>query len=136
MIGLLIITHGQLAKELLKAAEFIVGAIEAVECISIDSMKDSKKLRDMIKKKIDSLDQGQGVVVLTDMFGGTPSNLALSFLQKNTVEIVTGINLPMIIAIAHNRQGHSVAEIADMAKSAGQRSISLASELLKPTQEK
>lgn len=136
MIGLLIITHGQLAKELLGAAEFIVGAVESVECISINAMKDSKKLRDMIEKKIDSLNQGQGVLVLTDMFGGTPSNLALSFLQKNIVEIVTGINLPMVIAIAHHREGHSLAEIADMAKTAGQRSISLASELLKPTQEK
>jgi len=136
MIGLLIITHGQLAKELLGAAEFIVGAVEAVECISIDVMEDSERLRDTIKKKIDSLDQGQGVLVLTDMFGGTPSNLALSFLQKDTVEIVTGINLPMVIAIVQNRKGYSLAEIADMAKTAGQRSISLASELLKPTQEK
>jgi len=132
MIGLLIITHGQLAKELLEAAEFIVGAVESVECISIDAMKDSKKLRDMIEKKIDSLNQGQGVLVMTDMFGGTPSNLALSFLQKNIVEIVTGINLPMVIAIAHNREGHNLAEIADMAKTSGKRSISLASELLKP----
>jgi len=136
MIGLLIITHGQLAKELLGAAEFIVGAVEAVECICIDVMEDSERLRDTIKKKIDSLDQGQGVLVLTDMFGGTPSNLALSFLQKDRVEIVTGINLPMVIAIVQNRKGYSLAETADMAKTAGQRSISLASELLKPTQEK
>ncbi|UCH01076.1 MAG: PTS fructose transporter subunit IIA [Deltaproteobacteria bacterium] len=132
MIGLLIISHGRLAKEILEAAEFIVGAVEAVECISIDAMKDSKRLRDMIKKKIDALDQGQGVLILTDMFGGTPSNVALSFLQKDTVEIVTGLNLPMVIAIAQNRKGHSLAEIADMAKTAGKRSISLASELLTP----
>lgn len=134
MIGLLIITHGQLAKELLEAAEFIVGTVESVECISINVMKDSKKLRDMIEKKINSLNQGQGVLVLTDMFGGTPSNIALSFLQNDAVEIVTGVNLPMVIAIAHNRGGHSLVEIADMAKTAGQRSISLASELLKPTE--
>lgn len=132
MIGLLITTHCQLAKELLEAAEFIVGGIEVVECISIDTSKDSKKLRDIVEKKIESLDQGEGVLVLTDMFGGTPSNLALSFLQKDTVEVVTGINLPMVIAVAHNRQGHSLTEIADMAKTAGQRSISLASELLIP----
>jgi len=134
MIGLIIITHAQLAKELLEAAEFIVGAIEAAECVSIDAMNDSEKLRDMIEEKIDSLDQGQGVLVLTDMFGGTPSNIALSFLQKNIVEIVTGVNLPMVIAVAHNREENSLAEIADMAKAAGQRSISLASELLKPTE--
>jgi len=136
MIGLLIITHCQLAKELLEAAEFIIGSVEAVECISIDTSKDSKKLRDMIEKKIGSLDQGAGVLVLTDMFGGTPSNLALSFLQKDTVEVVTGINLPMVIAVAHNRQGHSLAEIAETAKTAGRRSISLASELLTPTENK
>jgi len=134
MTGLLIITHCQLAKELLEAAEFIVGSVEAVECISIDTSKDSKVLRDMIGKKMESLDQGAGVLVLTDMFGGTPSNLALSFLQKDTVEVVSGINLPMVIAVAHNRQGHSLAEIAETAKTAGRRSISLASELLKPTE--
>jgi len=132
MTGLLIITHCQLAKELLEAAEFIVGSVEAVECISIDTSKDSKILRDMIGKKMESLDQGAGVLVLTDMFGGTPSNLALSFLQKDTVEVVSGINLPMVIAVAHNRQGHSLAEIAETAKTAGRRSISLASELLTP----
>ena len=132
MIGLLIITHCQLAKELLEAVQFIVGSVKAVECISIDTSKDSKELRDMIGKKIESLDQGAGVLVLTDMFGGTPSNLALSFLQKDTVEVVTGINLPMVIAVAHNREGHSLAEIADIAKTAGRRSISLASELLTP----
>ncbi len=135
MIGLLIITHCQLAKELLEAAESIVGAIEAVGCVSIDTSKDSKELRDMIEKKIASLDQGEGVLVLTDMFGGTPSNLALSFLQKDTVEVVTGINLPMVIAVAHNRQGHSLAEIADTAKNAGRRSISLASDLLTPKED-
>lgn len=136
MTGVLIITHGQLAKELLEAAEFIVGAVQVAECLSIDVTKDSKELGNMIREKIDSLDQGQGVLILTDMFGGTPSNLALSFLQEDTVEIVTGVNLPMVIAIAQNREGHSLAEIADMAKTAGKRSISLASELLTPTQEK
>lgn len=136
MVGLLIITHGQLAKELLEAAEFIAGAVEAVEHLSIDVTEDSKRLGNMIRIKIDSLDQGKGVLILTDMFGGTPSNLALSFLQENAVEIVTGVNLPMVIAIAQKRQGHSLAEVADLAKTAGKRSISLASELLKPTQEK
>jgi len=135
MIGLLVITHGQLAKELLEAAEFIVGAIATVDYVSIETSKDSKELRDMIQKKMEVLNQGQGVLVLTDMFGGTPSNLALSFLQKDSVEVVTGTNLPMVIAVAHSREGHTLAEVADMAKTAGRRSISLASELLKPTNE-
>ena len=136
MIGLLIITHCELARELREAAEFILGSIEAAECVSIDTSKDSKVLRDLIEEKIQSLDQGKGVLILTDMFGGTPSNLALSFLQKEAVEVVTGVNLPMVIAVAHNREKHSLAQIADIAKNAGCRSISLASELLKPTEEK
>ncbi|HUT71892.1 MAG TPA: PTS fructose transporter subunit IIA [Desulfatiglandales bacterium] len=136
MIGLLVITHCQLAKELLEAAEFIIGAIEAVEHVSIDASKDSKKLLESIEKKMEALDQGQGVLVLTDMFGGTPSNLALSFLDRDTIEVVTGVNLPMVIAVAHSREGHSLSEVADMAMTAGRRSISLASELLKPKEEK
>ncbi|HUU39560.1 MAG TPA: PTS fructose transporter subunit IIA, partial [Desulfatiglandales bacterium] len=132
MIGLLVITHCQLAKELLEAAGFIVGSIEAAEHISIDTTLDSQVLRDMIGKKIKFLDKGQGVLILTDMFGGTPSNLALSFLQKDKIEVVTGINLPMVIAVAHNRNSNNLAEIANIAKNAGSRSISLASELLKP----
>lgn len=132
MIGLLIITHSRLAKELLEAATFIIGSVEAAECISIETQKDSKKLRNIIQNKLKSLDQGDGVLILVDMFGGTPSNLALSFLQKDTAEVVTGVNLPMVLAIAHNRKGKGLAEVAEMAKSAGQRSISLASELLKP----
>ena len=136
MIGLLVITHCQLAKELLEAAEFIVGAIEAVEHVSIDASKDSKKLLEIIEKKMETLDQGQGVLVLTDMFGGTPSNLALSFLDRDSIEVVTGTNLPMVIAVAHSREGHSLSEVAQMAKTAGRRSISLASELLEPKKEK
>ncbi len=132
MIGLLIITHSRLAKELLEAAGFITGSVEAAECISIETSKDSKKLRNIIKNKLKSLDQGKGVLILVDMFGGTPSNLALSFLQKDSAEVVTGVNLPMVLAIAHNRKGKSLAQVADIAKSAGKRSISLASELLKP----
>jgi len=132
MIGLLIITHSGLAKELLGTAGFIIGSIEAAECISIDTSKDSKKLRDLIKNKLKSLDQGEGVLILVDMFGGTPSNLALSFLKKDSAEVVTGVNLPMVLAIAQNRKGKSLTQIADIAKSAGKRSISLASELLKP----
>ena len=132
MIGLLIITHSRLAKELLEAAVFIIGSVEAAGCISIETSKDSKKLRNIIKDKLKSLDQGKGVLILVDMFGGTPSNLALSFLQKDSAEVVTGVNLPMVLAIAHNRKGKSLAEVAEIAKSAGKRSISLASELLKP----
>ena len=100
MIGLLLITHGQLAEDILKAAESIAGPVEMVECVTVDVIKDSEQLIGMIEKKIGSLDHGKGVLVLTDMLGGTPSNVAMSFLQENKVEIITGINLPMLIAVA------------------------------------
>jgi len=132
MVGLLIITHCRLGQELLDAAEFILGSIEDVDYVLIDTSKDSDTVRGLIEEKIHSLDQGNGVLVLTDMFGGTPSNLALSFLQQGAVEVVTGVNLPMVIAVAQNREQNDLTQIADIAKNAGCRSISLASELLKP----
>jgi mannose PTS system EIIA component len=134
MVGLLIITHCRLGEELLGAAEFILGSIEAADYFLIDTSKDSETVRDIIAKKIQSLNRGKGVLVLTDMFGGTPSNLALSFLQQDVVEVVTGVNLPMVIAVAQNRGKNSLAQIAETAKNAGYRSISLASELLKPSE--
>ena len=132
MVGLLIITHGQLAKEFLKTVEYIIGFVELVKHVSIDALDDPEDLRDTIEKKIASLEKGDGVIILTDMFGGTPSNVALSFLQKNKVEIVTGINLPMVLSVAQNKDKVSLTELAETAKKAGQRSISLASEILEP----
>jgi len=134
MVGLLIITHCRLGEELLGAAEFILGSIEASDYVLIDTSKDTDTVRDIIAKKIQTLNRGKGVLVLTDMFGGTPSNLALSFLQQDVVEVVTGVNLPMVIAVAQNREKNSLAQIAEIAKNSGCRSISLASELLKPTE--
>jgi mannose PTS system EIIA component len=134
MVGLLIITHCRLGKELLGAAEFILGSIAAADYVLIETSEDSDTVREIIAKKIQSLNRGRGVLVLTDMFGGTPSNLALSFLQQDVVEVVTGVNLPMVIAVAQNRGKNNLAQIAEIAKNAGYRSISLASELLKPSE--
>jgi len=130
MIGLLIITHCDLCKELLNATEFIVGRLEAVATISINQTSDSEEIRKMIEEKITSLDQGQGVIILTDMFGGTPSNLSLSFLKEEMVEVLTGANLPMVIAIAQNRMDLKLSELAEKAQEAGKMSISLAGKLL------
>lgn len=130
MIGLLIITHCDLCKELLNAAEFIVGRLETVETISINQASDSEEIRKMIGEKITNLDQGQGVIILTDMFGGTPSNLSLSFLKEEMVEVLTGANLPMVIAIAQNRMDLKLSELAEKAQEAGKLSISLAGKLL------
>lgn len=132
MIGLLIVTHCDLGKEFLNAAEFIVGRIDAADSISIIQTSESQALREMIGKRIDDLDQGQGVLVLTDMFGGTPSNLSLSFLNEERVEVLTGVNLPMVIAIVQNRENLNLKDVAEKAQEAGNMGISLAGRLLEP----
>ena len=130
MIGMLIVTHCDLGKEFLNAAEFIVGRIDAADNISIIQTSESKALRDTIEKKIADLDQGQGVLILTDMFGGTPSNISLSFLSEERVEVLTGVNLPMVIAIVQNRENMNLKSVAEKAKEAGNMGISLAGKLL------
>ena len=130
MIGLLIVTHCDLGKELVNAAEFIVGKLEAVETVSINEASDSERILKQIEAKLSALDQGEGVLILTDMFGGTPSNLSLSFLEKDSIEVLTGVNLPMIIAIAQNRSRLKLDELAEKAQEAGKMSISLAGKLL------
>lgn len=130
MIGLLIVTHCDLGKEFLSAAEFIVGRIDAAEAISITESSDSEKIRKLIQEKIAALDKGQGVLILTDMFGGTPSNLSLSFLKEGVVEVLTGVNLPMIITVAQNCTDLKLIELAEKAQEAGKMSISLAGKLL------
>jgi len=130
MIGLLIVTHCDLGKELLNAAEFIVGSIEAADTLSITQTADSEKLRKNLEKKISALNKGRGVLVLTDMFGGTPSNLSLSFLKEGKVEVLTGVNLPMIIAFVQYRSNLNLKELAQKAQEAGKLGISVAGKLL------
>ena len=130
MIGLLIVTHSNLGKEIIKATEFIVGRVEAADSVSITETTDSESIHKMIQKKVEALDRGQGVLILTDMFGGTPSNISLSFLKEGQVEVLTGVNLPMVLAIARNRSDSTLSEVAKTAEEAGKMSISLASKLL------
>jgi PTS system mannose-specific IIA component len=130
MIGLLIVTHCDLGKELLNAAEFIVGKIEAVNTIAITETSGTDLLRKKIEAKVGALNKGDGVLILTDMFGGTPSNLSLSFLKEGKIEVLTGVNLPMIIAIVQNRPNFKVTALAEKAQEAGKMGISLASKLL------
>ncbi|MCF8145976.1 MAG: PTS sugar transporter [Deltaproteobacteria bacterium] len=131
MIGLLIISHCDLGKELLNAAELIVGRLEAADSISITQTTESSEILEEISKKIRALNQGQGVLVLTDMFGGTPSNLSLSFLNDEKVEVLTGVNLPMVIAVSNDRDRLTLGELGEKAEQAGKRSITLARKLLK-----
>ena len=130
MIGLLIVTHRDLGREFLNAAEFILGGIEAADAVAINQSSDSEKLRKVIADKVKALDRGHGVLILTDMFGGTPSNLSLSFLEEEMVEVLTGVNLPMVIAIVQNRTQTKLSELAEKAQKAAKMGISLAGKLL------
>jgi len=130
MIGILIISHCNIGKEILNAAELIMGRIEAADAISITQTTESAELLRLIAKKIQLLDQGEGVMVLTDMFGGTPSNLSLSFLEKDSIEVLTGVNLPMLVAIVQERDNLSLAKLGEKAQDAGKRSIALNGKLL------
>lgn len=131
MIGLLIISHCDLGKEFLNAAELILGKIENADAISITQTTESEEKLKEISDKIGALDKGKGVLVMTDMFGGTPSNLSLSFLKEERVEVLSGINLPMLVAVAQDRKRFSLSELGEKAQLAGRRSIALAGKLLK-----
>ena len=130
MIGLLIVTHCDLGKELLNAAEFIVGKIDGAAAVAITETAGSEMIRRRIEDKAKTLDTGDGIILLTDMFGGTPSNISLSFLKENKVEVLTGVNLPMVIAIIQNRSTLKLPSLAQKAQEAGKGGISLASKLL------
>jgi PTS system mannose-specific IIA component len=130
MIGVLITTHGNLGSELIKAAELIRGTMKGIIPISVDQTKGVEDLRKEISTAIKKLDQGQGVLILTDLFGGTPSNISLSFMKEGKVEVITGINLPMLLKLPDIRGDMSLKEFALKIKDYGIKNISLASEIL------
>lgn len=130
MIGLVIVTHGKLAIELKRAAEHVVGPQKNLETVCIGPDDDMERRRDDIRAAVKRVDSKNGVIILTDMFGGTPSNLAISMLSEGKVEVLAGVNLPMLIKLAEARQTTSLAEAAEKAKVAGQRYIAIASKIL------
>jgi PTS system mannose-specific IIA component len=131
MIGILLVTHGRLAEELKAAALTIQPDISAIVAVALDWGEVGDDARERIAAGLAQADQGEGAIILTDMFGGTPTNLTLSFLKKDRVEIVTGVNLPMVLKSATLQEsGKPVAEIARLARDRGQRSICVASDLL------
>jgi mannose PTS system EIIA component len=130
MVGVVLVTHPNLGEEFIRSAELICGKLPFLTNVSIDTQKGVEVLREEIARAIKSVDSGRGVLILTDMFGGTPSNMSLAFLSENRVEVVTGLNLPMLIKISNCREGRSLQELAKMVKEAGQRNINLASEVL------
>ncbi len=130
LVGALVVTHGQLGQELVSAAQAIVGEISHMAAVSIGWNDDVNESKKKIEQGVSEVDQGKGVIILTDMFGGTPSNLSLPLLKKNELEIVTGVNLPMVIKLANQSGADSLSELVSNVKKQGQSHISIASELL------
>jgi PTS system mannose-specific IIA component len=130
LVGALVVTHGQLGQELVSAAQAIVGEISYIAAVSIGWNDDVDESKKKIEQAVAEVDQGKGVIILTDMFGGTPSNLSLPLLKRNEVDIVTGVNLPMVIKVANQPGTDSLSELVTKVKKQGQSHISIASELL------
>ncbi|WP_375396323.1 PTS sugar transporter subunit IIA [uncultured Sphingomonas sp.] len=130
MIGLVLVTHGRLAAEFVTAMEHVVGAQPQVAAIAIGADDDMESRRTDIAAAIAAVDAGGGVILLTDLFGGTPSNLAISLLERGRVEVIAGINLPMLIRLASARKSMRVVDAVAAAREAGRKYISVASEVL------
>jgi len=137
MIGIVIVTHSQLGAELINAAEFILGARpEGIVPVSVDLKENAADLRKKIARAIQEVDKNQGVLILTDMFGGTPSNLSYSFLEEGHIEVLSGVNLPIIIKAVTSREKMELCPLALNLEAFGKKSISLASGLLKGNKKK
>ena len=132
MIGVVVVTHGQLATELVNAAEMIVGDLPQFTAVSIGWHDDVDAARDEVQRAITRVSQGAGVLLLTDMFGGTPTNIASMFLDDGNVEVVTGVNLPMVIKLAGQTGSDSLIETARRVCDLGRQGIYLAGDLLAP----
>lgn len=129
-VGVVIVTHCDLGNEFLRALKLIVPDVEGIRSISLDPSEKLEEMRGRIRAEIRSADETDGVLILTDMFGGTPSNVALSFHDEHHVEIVTGMNLPMLVKLATLKDDKSLEELATFIKEYGQRNISVASQIL------
>lgn len=131
MVGAVVITHGRLAEALVEAAEAITGKMEKVRAVSVANTDSTDGIRGVVSAAIKEVDSGSGAVVFTDMFGGTPTNIALSLMNSGKVEVITGVNLPMLIKFVGHRSDKPIHELAAVLKDYGQKSIVLAGEMLK-----
>lgn len=132
MIGIVIVTHSGLGEALIEAAECVLdGPLEATKAVSVDLKHSAEAMRKKIAAGIKAVDQGDGVIILTDMFGGTPSNLGLSFLEEGRIDVLTGVNLPVLIRAEKMRKDNNLGQLAESIQSYGKKSISLASGVLK-----
>ncbi len=130
MIGLVLVTHGNLATEFVTAMEHVVGAQKSIAAVCIDAHDDVEEKRREISAAITDVQKGNGVIILSDLFGGTPSNLAISLMDKGKVEVIAGVNLPMLIRLDGARKKMNLQQAVSAAKEAGQKYISVASEIL------
>lgn len=130
MIGLVLVTHGNLATEFVTAMEHVVGAQKSIAAVCIHAHDDVEEKRQEIATAISEVQNGDGVIVLSDLFGGTPSNLAISLMDKGKVEVIAGVNLPMLIRLDGARKKMNLQNAINAAKEAGQKYISVASEIL------
>lgn len=130
MIGVVVVSHGKLARELVAATEHVVGEQRRFRSISIEPDDDMEDRRNHILETAKSCDDGKGVIILTDMFGGTPSNLAISVMGEGNIEVIAGVNLPMLIKLSEVRGSMTMADAAEAAQEAARKYISIASKLL------
>ncbi len=130
MIGMVLVTHGDLAKELVSAMEHVVGPQEQVQAVCIGPEDDMEQRRQDILDSVAEVDAGDGTVILTDMFGGTPSNLAISIMDKTNIEVIAGVNLPMLVKLATVRATEPLSNAVVNAQEAGRKYINVASKLL------
>jgi mannose PTS system EIIA component len=130
MVGVLIVSHGGFAEALISSLQFLVGKQQKIRGVSIWPKDQEKEIKDRIGQEIVKVNDGDGVVILTDVFGGTATNLSLPFLENEKVELVTGVNMPMLLTLSSYRKGRSLREIGKLVKKSGRRSIILAKELL------
>jgi mannose PTS system EIIA component len=132
MIGIVVVTHSRLGEALLEAAEFVVGSRpEAAVSVSIDLNQNVDRLREKVAAGIKKVAQDQGVLILTDMFGGTPSNISYSFLEEGRIEVLSGVNLPVLVQALDGRTKMPIGELAASVEAYGRKSITLASSILK-----
>ena len=130
MIGMVLVTHGALAVEFKSALEHVVGPQEFCETIAIGPEDNMENRRDDILSAVDRAENGAGVIILTDMFGGTPSNLAISVMQNRMVEVIAGVNLPMLVKLARIRADRPIKDAVNMAQEAGRKYINVANSIL------
>lgn len=136
-IGVVVVTHCRLGEELIGAAQLVLGEeLKYFQAVSIDPKEGSEDIREKIIGAIRKVDGGQGILILTDMYGGTPSNISLSFLEENKIEVITGVNLPMLLKLATYQDEIKLEDLALFITQYGQRNINVASEVLKKRSDK